>query len=328
MVNDMNQKILIIMPKYYGYESVIRNNYIEKGYDVEVIYENIDHVNLIFGCIKKCCGYWGKKIINKFICSQIKKKGRNASIILVIRGSFLNNESMQLLKNVARAGAKFFLYQWDSVHNNPNSATIAEHFDMVSTFDNADAMKYGWNYRPLFYFHENFSKFDRKYKTAYICTLHSKRANILYALKNDKRLFPQYLFVYSERFHFFKQKYLNRNSVYTAIKNSDVSHKPLSLKDTQNVMSNSEIIIDYTHPNQNGLTMRTIESIGNRCKLVTNNKFVLSCDFYNENNVFVYDENDFKIPDNFLETRYVDLPDNIYRKYSIDNWTSEVIGEG
>ena len=106
-----------------------------------------------------------------------------------------------------------------------------------------------------------------------------------------------------------------------------VNFEPLNLKETNTIYANSDIIVDYTHPLQVGLTMRTIESIGNRCRLVTNNKKVLECDFYHPNNIFVYEGDEVCIPDEFLNLEYTELNEEQYYYYSIDGWIDSVLGD-
>ena len=77
------------------------------------------------------------------------------------------------------------------------------------------------------------------------------------------------------------------------------------MKETVAVYDKSKSIMDYKFPKQVGLTMRTIESIGHRCKLITNNQQVKFEDFYTPENVYVYDLDSFDIPVDFLKTDYI-----------------------
>lgn len=73
------------------------------------------------------------------------------------------------------------------------------------------------------------------------------------------------------------------------------------MSEVNDIMSKSNIIVDYTHPQQTGFTMRTCEAIGHRCKLVTNNKNILKADFYIKDDIYVYDEDEFDIPIEFIK---------------------------
>ena len=90
-------------------------------------------------------------------------------------------------------------------------------------------------------------------------------------------------------------------------------------------MGKSDIVVDYAHPEQSGFTMRTCEAIGHRCKLVTNNKIVTEADFYKESNVYIYDLDDFRVPDYFIDSSYEELSREVYERYSIESWLREII---
>ena len=71
--------------------------------------------------------------------------------------------------------------------------------------------------------------------------------------------------------------------------------------------------------------MRTIECMGNHCKLITNNKYIKTADFYSEDNIFIYDINNFKIPEEFMRKSFVELKTDIMSKYSLQGWLKEVL---
>lgn len=312
-------KALLIIPKFFSYEKYIKEELQNNGYEVKVIFENVDDFSLIS---KMQIVFMKNKMhfYNKYFETEIRNDIYN--IVIVIRGSFLSHHILDLIKEKSPL-AKLYMYQWDSVKNNSNALDIAPYFDTVSTFDIDDAKKYGWRYRPLFYINSSERKTVRKYDIAYICTLHSQRVKIFQMLKDlDVR---SYLFLYSKFSHYVKERYINKNKEYDGIALRDVKFKSLSLEETNDVMANSNIVVDYTHPAQSGFTMRTCEAIGHRCKLVTNNKLVRDAEFYNENNVYIYEMDNFQIPESFFKSPYIEPPQDVFERYSISNWLKEII---
>ena len=73
--------------------------------------------------------------------------------------------------------------------------------------------------------------------------------------------------------------------------------------------------------------MRTLEMIGMRKKLVTTNSDVSNYDIYNKNNIFIIDRENPLVEEDFLQSDYFNLPDEIYEYYSIDRWVIDVLGE-
>lgn len=310
------RKILIIMPDFFGYSEVLTEKIKKKGFYVSIIYENFNEF-----AIKYKLGFNNVKEYNKYYVSQIGET--TYDIVLAIRASTLSCDVIDFIKEKS-PDAKMYMYQWDSVENNLNAIKIAQKFDVVMTFDSYDAKKYGWKYRPLFYTEWSPRNKKRQIDIAYICSLHSKRVQVFNALK-DYNSYEEYLYLYSKWSHYIKEKYLKRAMEYQGISDREVHFKPLSLSQVNDVMRKCNVIVDYTHPKQKGFTMRICEAIGHHCKLATNNREVLKADFYDPNNVYVYDSENFVLPEDFIKCDYRDFNESIYSRYSIDSWISEVL---
>lgn len=317
------KKLLLIMPKMYGYESVIKETYEKQGYYVDVIFENFYSIHLGYKIILKT------KIISKeniFWLVYLNKLKKNAEYtdVLIIRGSSITTEIVEYIKKNS-PNAKFFMYQWDSIRNNQTVLKIASYFDAVKTFDMYDAKQYGWKYVPLFFINDSIRNSKRRFDYAYICTNHSERIKIYNKLIEQYNNASSFIYYYIGVVEYIKNKYFNKSIDFREVNRNSFYFKPISTKEANLIMSNSAIVIDYTHPNQNGFTMRTIESLGHRCKLITNNKNILDADFYNPNNIYVYEMDDFKIPDSFFESDYIEIDEEIRKKYSIEEWCKELV---
>jgi len=60
-------------------------------------------------------------------------------------------------------------------------------------------------------------------------------------------------------------------------------------------------------------------------KLITTNKDIVNYDFYNPNNIFVWDNIKTEIPNDFLTTPYQPLSIPIFEKYSIKKWVKTIL---
>ena len=325
----MNKKtILVIMPRFFGYENKIREALAKEGFFVYMIYENMDEISLWYRLFYVYLKSFKNKIMNKYYIKRISEVPNSIDYILVIRGDSLTTDIVGVMKSKFK-NAKFVFYNWDSVENNKNTVEIIGEFDSVATFDMVDAEKYGWKYRPLFYVDESQRESkNRKYDFLFMCSMHSDRLKVLKYLKKycEKKKLSLYDYLYSKPFHYFKQKYIVKNKDFRVKLDSvKVRFSQLSLADIYKLYSHSNIVVDYTHPNQNGFTMRTIESIGNRCKLLTNNKNVIDSDFYNRNNVYIYDLDNFEVTDDFLKCEYMELPKQTFEQYSLENWIKDLL---
>lgn len=325
-VNLKGKKILLLAPSFYNYYVNISDELKKMGAEVELILEVHDPMYLYFYRKNK---YIRERYTYSYYSSRINKI-QNIDYIFLIRGEAINSRIMELLISKF-PNAKRMMYQWDSVKNNPNIMEIVKYFNKCYTFDSYDAEKFNWIYRPLFYLEENKTKenIELTYDFVFIATLYYKRAMLLKKLKkfcniNGYKLF-NLLFV--KKIEYFVHAFLLKDSRYTEISNKDVSFVSLSAEEVNNIYKNSKIFVDYTAETQTGLTIRTIESVGCHKKIITNNKRIMEADFYNPDNVFVYDFDNFNVPKEFINSEYKELDAEIYRKYSLYGWLSDIFME-
>jgi hypothetical protein len=71
--------------------------------------------------------------------------------------------------------------------------------------------------------------------------------------------------------------------------------------------------------------MRTIETLGAKRKLITTNKQISRYDFYNENNIMILNDDNFDEVTGFLKRKYQDIPEHIYKEYSLSSWVTNII---
>ena len=76
-----------------------------------------------------------------------------------------------------------------------------------------------------------------------------------------------------------------------------------------------------------GLTFRVFEAIGYHKKIITNNPDIANYDFYNPQNILIINEQNISIPNEFLTSSYIPIPDQIIRKYTLETWVKTVFKE-
>lgn len=242
---------------------------------------------------------------------------------------FVNIEAAtsSIIKKIreSQPDAKFILYEWDSIKNNLNAINNIKMFDSVWTFDRKDSIEYGISFLPLFYL-DKYSQLKKKdvyeSKLLFVGTTHSDRYYFVKSIEKqvckngDKSFlwfyFPSKLLYY--KMWLTDENFRNSSSIH------DFKFETLRQKDLLRMVESSEIVVDAQHPAQIGLTMRTIETLGARRKLITTNKDIVNYDFYNPVNILVVDRKNPVVPESFLSESYCDLSDTIYEKYSLTSW--------
>ena len=89
-----------------------------------------------------------------------------------------------------------------------------------------------------------------------------------------------------------------------------------------NIESNSRALLDIVQPEQRGQTLRPIEALFFKKKIVTNNYSILEADFYNRENIFILGKDNIQDIQEFLKSDYKDLSSDLLEKYTVKGWIS------
>lgn len=325
-----NKKVLMLAPSFFEYYKSIKACIEKKGAKVDVILENFVDKSYLYRFFFIKNEVTKKLYTERFYIKEINELEHQYDYILVIRGEAINSSILQLLKEKS-PNAIFIMYQWDSVRNNPNCLNIQQYFDTIYTFDPEDAERYNWRYRPLFYIEEDSetSISTKEIDFTMVGTLYYKRAELFNRI-NEYCKTNSYVFfnhIYCPKFVFLLHKYILRDTKYSYMRKSDVKYYSINAKDLYKIYDKSKVLVDYTADDQTGLTMRTIESLGHRCKLITNNKKIMESDIYRYGNIYIYDMNNFNIPIDFIESSYKDLPESMTHYYSLSGWVESIFSD-
>ena len=91
------------------------------------------------------------------------------------------------------------------------------------------------------------------------------------------------------------------------------------------MIASSKAILDLVQSGQSGLSLRVLESVFLRKKLVTGNTRVKEYDLYRPENIYVLQNNNIDGLFDFFQTPYVDLEESVVKKYDFKNWIDHYI---
>ena len=183
-------------------------------------------------------------------------------------------------------------------------------------------------FRPLFYISDYEKIADKKrfeYDICFIGTAHSDRYMLLKNLEKQAQnygLKVYYYFYFPSKLFFWFRKIFDKSFKYA--KYEDFSFKSLSKQEVIKIIEKSKAIIDIQHPKQTGLTMRTLEILGAKRKLITTNSNIAEYDFYNKDNIEIIERENPELKKAILSKEYIENEKSIYEKYSLINWIKEV----
>ncbi|TKF69498.1 lipopolysaccharide biosynthesis protein [Vibrio sp. F13] len=325
MSNFFGKRVLLIAPKFFGYEVDISDTLVSLGADVDFFNERPFSSSLGKIAVRLGVKFFVEKEIKNYydnILDSISLKSYDYFIL--ISPESIDSDFVEKIKAL-NPNLYSVLYMWDSFLNR-GSSHLVPFFDRVCSFDPQDCKEiHSVEFLPLFFSDHFVSKSERNevghYDILFIGTVHSDRVKLV---KNIDRYFSSkgyssYKFFYCpSRTLFFLKKIFT--SEFDHISYKEVSFKSLSKLEMQELVTCSNVIIDIHHPSQTGLTMRTLETIGMRKKLITTNNAIKSYDFYNNDNFLVIDRNSPDLTSSFLSSEYVYSNDDIVKKYHIENW--------
>ena len=329
-MNLSGKTVLLLAPKFFGYELEIKKELENLG--AKVIYFDERPKNDFFTKIfirLNLKSFISKKIDDyyKNIIQEIKDESIDYLFLVDVETVPLKFIEKTILMNPK---LKVLTYFWDSVKNRKKSLEYLAYSNKFFSFDLKDAeADIRIEFLPLFYIddYKNIANIENElvYDISFIGTVHSDRYKIIKKIEEQAKGLDlkTYFYFYSpSKILFFFQKLFKKDFKY--IKWKDVSFKSLSKSDVIDIIKQSKTIIDIQHPFQTGLTMRTIEMFGAKKKLFTTNNDIENYDFYNRSNIFIINRNNPKINVDFFGKEYKNLTDDIYKKYSINQWLKTI----
>jgi hypothetical protein len=323
----VNKKVLFIGIGFYDYEYSIISEFNKLNYDVDYFCE-VPQNTIKFRYYSRLKNE--KKIteINKFHNLKIiQESGSNYDLVFIIKCENITLDTLNFLRK-KNPKANFVLYLWDSIQRIKNVESKFIAFDKVYSFDRLDCLNNSkLLFNPLFYreeYRKNNKEDEYIYDVYHLGWYHSDRLHIIknfavYCNNNNLK----YKFLLFTGFFSFLIQFIIGGELRTSLKY--LIFKPLSsLTNRRNILC-SKVILDIAHPDQSGLTMRTIELIGMQKKIITTNKDIINYDFYHPDNIFIMDRESTFIDRNFIDSDYVPLSFDLINRYSINQWLKRML---
>lgn len=252
--------------------------------------------------------YYGREIIKR-----LNEKGEIQDVILVIKGDFIDPQSILEFKKYTKKTIGFFN---DNTYRCPKIIKVIPNFDKVYSFEKEDCKKYNLKFATNWIYNSMISSDNiknTKYKIFNISSM-DKRLSLLSKIASDllsKKI--NYKFIVYDKKNIGKDK------------NLEYISKHISLSDVNTYINNSQVLLDINRKGQSGLTFRVFESMGLKKKLITTNSDIRNYDFYNPNNILIIEENNPNIPIDFFGNEYEEIPKEILNKYTLNGWVEKVL---
>ena len=323
-----DKNILLFIPKGKGIYGTGISEALEKSGARVFVYDErpsaSSFVKIVLRAAKRIAEPYLFLYFNRIINQN---KGINFNYIVFVRGEGVTARIMQKLR-VEYPQTFFILYLWDSIKYN-NTCSLFPYFDRILSFDPEDVRKHTeLIFRPLFFlpqYRTIAEKTPGLIDVLFIGTVHSDRFRFLLRLESyiKSNGLSTFFYLFFPGKLLFWQKKLS-DPTFRKYRASNFRYKMITADEASGYMEKSRASLDVEGPGQTGLTMRTIEVLGAKRKLITTNRTIKDYDFYDERNILIVDRNCQEIDLNFIKTPFVEIDPEIYERYSIEAWIDEL----
>lgn len=314
-------KITILSLDLYGFNKFIAEKLEELGVETTYI-SSADFSYKYKNTSERVVNFFRKNLLNKnikklkqteYVLNELSKSKGLQDAILVVDPAHFNNE---ILDAVRKKTSKLIAYNYDSIAKLDLPKNMVSYFDEFYSFDIQDCETYGFRYLTNFIYLPKHEIPLEPYKTkAFV--IQSKCNERIYTLSKIADQFDQLgienyeILVYGK-----KQNDINPHIVF--------KDQRTSLEILKQKYIDSEIFVDLVRDGQLGLSFRIFEAMAMQKKIISTNKTLKDYDFYNSNNILIIDKENPIIDMNFLNNNYTPIPDEIYKKYTLESWISTV----
>lgn len=272
---------------------------------IRVLYNSNSIVNRI---IRKLVLRYNFRCGIRYIFKHWIKDVEQADTIIIFdtgNASYISS----FLKN-SYPNKRVIVWYWNSVTASISVETVGKEIEVWS-FDPMDCKKYGMRFNTQFFIEDNLKRrqtIDQLYDVFYV-GLDKDRARYLKKLKD---VFQENGISY----------YFNLVKYHNSTNDAGIEYKQaLSYKDVLGYIYNSKVVVDLVADWQSGLTLRPLEALFYKKKLITNMKKIADYDIYNRNNIYIIGVDSWKDLPAFIMGKYDDEQHaELCQKYSFDSW--------
>jgi hypothetical protein len=326
--------ILLMGPSFFGYRDMVADEFRSMSHSVTTVVDRPSE-SVAF----KSLGRVSYKLVDSRIAAHAAEvertlAGGSFDFLVYLSGMSFCFTREQFGRMRAASGARFVAGLWDAFGNCQRLGACRDLFDDVYSFEPRDCERYGLKLRPLFYSNAYTGlplvpEGGFEWDACFIGSVH-QRSKFRAVKRTCDGLKARGLRVFEWYYMPSKSAEALRKAQDPAYRGVEFKHEALSPAQVADVYARSKAVVDSPQAGQSGLTIRTMETLGARRKLITANADVRSYDFYRCGGVAVTSPGGGAdgIPDDFFDRPYEELPGDVYESYSLRAFARALLGEG
>lgn len=330
MARRWPMRILLMGPRFFGYRDRVQDELVREGHQVECV-DDRPSETVWFKSLAKISYHFTDRIILHYaedLAERIAKEDYNMVLYLGGMSFCFTHRQFSLIRK--SSNARFVAYLWDAFVNCKRFGQCRDLFDDIYSFEVKDCERYDLKLRPLFYSNTYRSiplgsegYFD--YDACFIGSVH-QYTKFKTVSSIVKELEAQGYRVFKYYFMPSRVAELWCKLTHRCYRGQVFQYESLNTTQVVEVYTRSKAVIDSPQNGQNGLTMRTLETLGARRKLITANEDVMHYDFAQYGDVLVWNSDSDGIS-GFMRSPYECPPESVLDSYSIKTFVQTLLGE-
>lgn len=344
-MNLKGKKILLLMPQFFNYSTLLINELERRGAVVEFVENKIQRFD---PASPQCKMRFLRQIyydlfslrwryLKKLIYTKV-----SYDIFLCINGFSFDGKLVQKLRET-NPDIHCVLYLWDSTKMY-DWGGITSYFDKSFSFDPLDAQQLGISYLANFYPRDveltnatltkdiffigsqHADRFDVLKKiVTHIKAVSDYEIHLLIKYRNILHHEIVYYFLKKSKSNFAINFVKNYELVENKISEDFLIYSPISPEISRIMMEHSRCVLDIQAPNQVGLPHQLILALGMGKKIITTNNWIVNFDFYNPKQILIINRDNPIISHDFLKADLVVTEfSNSIKNSKIDNWVDMI----
>ena len=256
------------------------------------------NVNILIRLFRKFVYFIGLGIFNTFYEDWTKYLNEDVQFIVFDACRPYH----RLKKKLKKAKNQAIIYYWNPVSKKDKIDELKRNFTVFS-YSTYDSKNYNLLYNPTFFID---FPLDLNQPAEY---------DGVFIGRNKGRLIEK-VFALLDNPYFYVVKDGVESSEVLSLKTNNIEYS-----DYLQVLARSKSVIEILYADNADYTLRTMEALFYQRKLITNNRLIVTAEFYNKNNIYVLDEktNKYDIL-NFLSLPFVPYSQEQINYYSIEKW--------
>lgn len=241
---------------------------------------------------------------------------------VIIHASVLAPPVVQYIRKKNK-NVRIIVWYWNPVDKCVSPHRFANCNSEIWSFDEQDCVKYNLKYNTQYHFDDiDLNISEIKYDVFFVGGDKGRIHDLLKFQNEIEQINVSSYFHITPSSAYFHMATISRKKEF-----SEYYKQRISYKEVLDYISESKAILDYVSERQIGLTLRPLEALFFRKKLITNDRSIIDRDFYNKKNVFVIGKDDIKELSLFISSPFIEVEKKIYDKYDFKEWLNRFYEE-